>query len=56
MMRHPSLSLGLQLFHRIVQEKVNQDRVDFCPLMLPHYFPPYEFHAPNAAAAQLDLP
>lgn len=72
MMRHPSLPPRLQLLHRIIQEKINQDRIDFCSLMLlgvgfpipqvgfssPNKFDfsPYELDAPDAAAAQLDLP
>ncbi len=56
MMRHPDLTLRLHLLHRIIQEKINQNRIHLGARMLLYYFPAYELDAPDAAAAELELP
>ena len=51
MMRNSTLTLRLQLLHRIVQEEINQDGIDFRSRMQTHDLAPDELDAPDTAAA-----
>ena len=50
MMRHGFFTTGFPLFHAIVQEEVDQDRVDLRFGMLTKDFTPDKLNAPDAAA------
>lgn len=43
-----SCLISLECLHAVVEEKVNQDSIDFCVRVLPSNLPPDEFNSPNA--------
>lgn len=45
--------ISLKLLHGVVEEKVDEDGVDFCVGMLSGDFPPDEFNNPYAAPYNL---
>ena len=49
-------ALCLYFLHRIVEEEINQDSIELRLRVLPPNLPPQKLDAPDAAAAQLDLP
>lgn len=55
-MRNRFRPLRLQLLHRVVQEKVDEDGIDRHARVPPLYLASDELDAPDAAAAQLDFP
>ena len=45
-----SCRIGHELFHAVVEEKVDEDGIDFRFGVLPIDFPPDELNGPNAAS------
>lgn len=48
--------LSLRFFHRIIQEKVNQNGVYMGPRMTPSDLSSKQFDAPDTATSELELP
>src|SRR5687767_10139640 len=48
--RHRLFACRLQLFHGIIEEKVNQDGVDFCVRVLSLDLPAHKLYAPDATS------
>lgn len=56
MMRNAFLPVRLHLFHRVVEEEVNQNGIDLHSWMLAQYFASDQLDAPDTAASYLDFP
>jgi len=57
MMRNdPALIFLLFLLRRIVQEEIDQNRIDLCITLDFHNLPPEQLHGPNTTSADLHLP
>lgn len=55
MVRNGRLTSLLFLLGQVVQEKVDQDSIDFSTWIIPNDFSANHFHGPDAAATELHL-